>query len=336
MAKKNFENDAKRVVITQSNRLTYARYNYSIIGERVYTFIMYHLQTYIQQQLSGTTVKQMDIFDQKQTTYTIDIPLSRISTPDHYDEIRATCELMATIPIVMMDLEKNERRVAGMICSVQTTFAEHLRYKTVRIEMRTDVIKLLIGLHTNAQGKSNNYTQYYMHVAMTAKNKYTPKIYRLLCRWKDMNGFKIKLEKLRELLGIKESAYKNFNDLKRHVLLPVQKELKEKADLWFNCADADFQEFEGKKVVGVNFRIIVPMSEEILSKKISTIFWMLGNTFGCTSYHCEQIRPILTKDTDWQLVETVMDRCYNKMIDGGIPSPAAYVVKSLLNEFQTG
>lgn len=322
------------ITIVQSNKVTKAVYDYSLHQERIFTWIMYHLQVYIKEVMNGKQVHQLDLFSQKVNTYLIDIPLYHITTPDHYNDIREVCEGMATIPVVMLDNERNTRRVTGLIASVETKFAGKQRVNTLRIEMREDVIKMLIHVDKNNTNKPSQYTQYLLHVAIKARNKYTPKLYRLLCSWREKGGFRMKLEALREFLQIPEKSYRNFSDLKRYVLLPAQKELKDIADLWFNCADADFVMYEGKKVSGINFKIIEPMTNEILATKINHVFWAIKNTFSGSQAHCEQIRHLLSNDTNWERVRDCLDRCYLYVQENHVHqyARAKYVVNALTKD----
>jgi len=72
----------------------------------------------------------------------------------------------------------------------------------------------------------------------------------------------LSLEEFRELLGI-ENQYKVYNRLKERVILPAQKELKEKCDITF-----EFQEIkEGRKVVKIRF-VIIPVAANTLAEPL--------------------------------------------------------------------
>lgn len=74
----------------------------------------------------------------------------------------------------------------------------------------------------------------------------------------------LSLQELRELLGIEEQ-YKVYNRLKERVILPAQKELKEKCDISFEF----FEIKEGRKVVKLRF-VIVHVAANTLAEPLFT------------------------------------------------------------------
>lgn len=326
------------IVITQSNRVTSAKYDYSLMQERVLNMVMYHLQVYVKQVMDGKRVHQLDLFSQQSPTHLIDLPLYYITTPDHYNDVRSVCEKMATIPVAMIDNERKTRIVTGLISSVKTEFKDLQRVNRICLEMRTDVITMLLQMDRNHRDQPSQYTQYLLSVAMNAKNKYTAKIYKFLCSWKVKGGCRVSLQEFRDYLQLPDTTYKNFADLKRFVLVPVQKELQNGADLWFNCASSGFEEREKsnkKKVAYLNFKIIVPVSEEFVKNKITAFMWALQATFRCSPKERQQVLPLLNKDTDWELLNEVTDRCYIYAQENTVDYLPAYVIRSIINALKT-
>lgn len=332
--KKKSLDDLKGITITQSNRLSSAKYEYSVLQERVFNLIMYHLQVYVKQVMDGKAVHQLDLFAvQQQNTHLVQLPLYYITTPDHYNDVRQVCEHMATIPIIMSDPEKRIRKVTGMIASVQTSYNDKKRVNKISLELRNDVTALLLHIDRNHKGQPSQYTQYQLAAVMQFRNKYSAKIYKYLSSWKNRGGVTMTIEELRELLALPAGRYTNFNDLKRFILLPVQKELKEIADLWYNCAAKDFAETgdRGKKVQHLNFKIIVPVSEEFIEKKIQSLKWALTTQWKCTPAEIKQLLPYLNADTDFDAITAVLDKCYIYRQDNHISHLAAYITRALLN-----
>lgn len=332
--RKQVKNDLSGIVITQSNRVSSAKYDYSLLQERVFNMVMYHLQVYVKQVMDGKSVRQLDLFAQQQNTHIINLPLWYISTPDHYSEVREVCEKMATIPIVITDHDKKIRTVTGLLTSVRTSFENTKRVNKISLEMRNDVTALLLHIDRNSRNQPAQYTQYLLSVVMQARNKYTSKIYKYLCSWKNKGGVRMSVDELREILQLPDNRYKNFADLKRFVLLPVQAELKQMADLWYNCASPGFAECEenaGKRVQWLNFKIIVPVSHEFVQKKIEALKWNLRTSWKCTVSDVSKLDPYLNNDTDWSIINDVLDKCYIYRQDNNITYPNAYVIRALLN-----
>jgi plasmid replication initiation protein len=77
-------------------------------------------------------------------------------------------------------------------------------------------------------------------------------MYSLLKQYERLNGREINLEKLRNILGLKNDQYTLYSNFKKDILESTQKELNSKSDLTF-----EFDEIKhGRKVGAIRFRII--------------------------------------------------------------------------------
>lgn len=100
------------------------------------------------------------------------------------------------------------------------------------------------------------------------KNKYSNRIYELIRYFKrnnSSNSFEMTLAEFKRALQI-ENLYSHYANLKEKVLVPVKRELKKNADLYF-----DFKEIkENNKVVSLKFEICSKIKNEpIIIKKNS-------------------------------------------------------------------
>lgn len=238
--------------IIQPNRVTSAKYNYTEIEENLLILCV----DAIQKHLSKEKVIDIDLFNQ---------PMIRIN----YKEITAN---------------KNKSHVVKQL--------DQLRAKTIKYEWYNEQNKakeeVYTGLFTAIRniketdfvectisqwaipflcywgniedGKDNGFTKYLKGVALTLKGEYTKRIYKLCSRWKDKGGFTMSIEKFREWLQLGES-YPFLSDLKRWVLDPAKKRIKEKADLYFEYT---FEKVGGSKSYNIiHFKVFSKDSQDL-------------------------------------------------------------------------
>lgn len=334
------------IAVKQPNRVTNAKYSYTLIQEKVFTFVIYELQEYIKRSMKGESVAQMNIFQRESDNIEVILPLKYIGRPSQYPLIRQSTEQICKVLVVLNDLEKKERSVTGLFSQV-TSPEENKRSNLIRIEIKKSVAQLLMQIdynynHRNNISQAEEYTTFLLSVVQQSKNKYTPRIYKMISQWRKMGAFKITLEKFRARLGLNTGQYENFNDLKKRILVPVQEELKAHADIWFNVGDNDFEITDGKKVTTLNFFIISHSVVETRKKKLIILHNSIRDAFGMSGKYMELVDEVLAQCDDRKLIQvadkirTVAERIAK---DTGrvknIPNVAAYVLKSL-KEVATG
>ena len=95
---------------------------------------------------------------------------------------------------------------------------------------------------------------------MPLKSSYSIRIFELLKQYEPLKKRKIDLEELRKLVGTTEidqngeiikEDYPLYGHFKSRVIVPAQKELKQKTDIYFNFTEIK----EGRKVVAIEFEI---------------------------------------------------------------------------------
>jgi len=97
-----------------------------------------------------------------------------------------------------------------------------------------------------------NFTSSKLEMLLSFKSQYTMRMYSLLKQYEKLNSREIELPQLREILGVGKDQYKLYSDFKRNILRLTQKELKSKADLYF-----EFNEVKhGRKVGAIRFHIM--------------------------------------------------------------------------------
>jgi plasmid replication initiation protein len=331
--------------IYQSNRVTNGRYGgFTLIQGKIFVCIMKQLQAAIQTGMDGKDWKQLELFrNTDKDMIKIGIPLSEIGKNSQYKEIYEAADEMMSLRIKINPPDGYES-IATLIA--QADVPKIINGKSILyLHMVKSVAEQLIIIDKNAQsGTPIQYTKYLYEVALAARSKYTYKLYWIISSWKEKGGFRVSYEKLREQLGISTEVdemgkyiyYPEYADFKRRILKPIQNDLEKKADCWFNCSDADFEEREGKKVQWLNFKVITPNIEVVKNEKIDNFRNILKTHMSFNDEQFNQIRHLFSGKYDVNLVGTkILDLiAYVKENQKTINVPQLYIIKALLKTFE--
>jgi len=112
------------------------------------------------------------------------------------------------------------------------------------------------------------FTSCKLEMLLGFKSQYTMRIYMLLKQHERLKERETELQQLRDTLGIGKDQYKLYAHFKACILEPVQKELKAKADLYF-----EFEEIKyGRRVGAIRFRIFTKkLIESTLEKALVNV-----------------------------------------------------------------
>lgn len=171
---------------------------------------------------------------------------------------------MVTICDQLTDLKKFyiEKEDGGIAYINWVASAEYIpKEAVVEVEFSQKLMPYLIEL-------KEQFTTYYLANIMTLKSTYSIRIFELLKQYEKLGKRKIELENLRQLVGTTEidqngeiikEDYPLYGHFKSRVILPAQKELKQKTDIYFNFKEIK----QGKKVAAIEFDIF----ENVKNKK---------------------------------------------------------------------
>lgn len=96
-----------------------------------------------------------------------------------------------------------------------------------------------------------NFTSFSLSVAIKFKNIFSFRIYELLKQYESIGKREISIDDLRWMLDLDENTYPLYGNFKQRVIKPIQKELKEKSDIYF-----DFDEIKrGRSIYAIRFII---------------------------------------------------------------------------------
>lgn len=316
----------------QSNDVTVARYDYTTLQERIFNVAMYQLQGPIDDIMNRRKkIHQLDLFQEPNTDVLIPIPLKLVGTPGQYTRIKEAAKNMCGIIVTMRgnDLHgKTWKEYAGLFSKVQV----HDTYSNIiTCHMRQDVARHLISVDISEAGRPKNYTGYLLEVALSTGHKYSSRIYKLISSWKDKGGMYITLDQLRDWLGLGDK-YTDYHLLKKRILDPVQEELKEIADCWYNMGEIE-EIKDGKKVVALRFKIVNSDIEKQRADLFHNLYTVIQQMFQVTKLQWVDLEPVLAKqdrDTVLRKIEYIDEYLYKNPT---IRDRAKYATTALLNEF---
>ena len=328
-------------VLFQSNRITNGKWRgLTTIQSRILVVILSQLQDAILMSMKGVEFsQQLALFtEQNDGLLQIGVPLREICRPDQYKYIHSQADELMSVKLYLKSGEGTEKynTIINVFHRFDIPELEN-GIKVMKVYLNKDSARKLIEVERNQNGVPINYTKYLKKVGLTAKNKYTYKLYMIIASWRAKGGFRISLNELREQLGIGEGQYKLFADFKRYVLLPVQEELKKNADCWFNCAEKGFFEEDQRtgKVLYINFKVITKKVSEQNAEYADHVRHLLKTHAGFKEEQMSNIQYLFHESTDYeQLTLRVAELLtYVRDPQNQVKNPVGYIIQSLYNEF---
>ncbi|MFI3135468.1 MAG: replication initiation protein [Methylococcaceae bacterium] len=104
------------------------------------------------------------------------------------------------------------------------------------------------------------FTSCKLEMLLSFKSQYSMRVYSLLKQYERLKVREIELELLRETLGLREDQHQDYKHFKSRILIPVQKELQSKADLYFEFDEIKY----GRKVGAIRFRIFTKKTIKVV------------------------------------------------------------------------
>jgi plasmid replication initiation protein len=211
----------KAIELVQPNKVTNAIYNYNETQENILILMIDAIQKHMTKELPIQT----DLFGE---------PMIRINV----NELGLTGYA-------------NKKRVLS--------YVEDLRIKSIRFEWQHPETKKQVETSTGLISAWHDYTDtpiieitiskwaipYLLYwgkgvggtifskaIALKLPGNYTKRLYKLCKRWEDVGGFSMPLSEFREMLML-EGKYDRIIDLKKRVIEPAKKKMKEMADVYF-------------------------------------------------------------------------------------------------------
>jgi len=206
----------------------------------------------------------------------------------------------------------------------------HHNNEVVVLEIDKEILPCFLAL-------AKNYSKYLLEVAFNSSSSNIMKLYQFISHWKDKKEIEVTVDTLREWLQLEEK-YKRSNDIKKMILNPASKELKKKADVYFEIKEPIKQ---GRKVTGWRFRIFRKATTEKEVKHsqnlLSTIKIHLEDQFKFKSNDFEKLAPLFE---NYELLRHLWDtilRVEKRIVAEGkepVKKKKEYMLKALLEELK--
>ncbi|MBO9572787.1 MAG: replication initiation protein [Chitinophagaceae bacterium] len=296
--------------IYQSNRVTNSRSgSLSLLQGRIFVCLIKELQSAIKVSMCGKDWKIGELFkSDNPEMISVPLVLKNIAKPRQYHEVYDAVVQLGKAGIQLPSpLGQNYATIATLFPKIHLPQIVNGN-STIYVEIFKTAADLLIRIDQKQGNRPVFYTKYLYEVAMSARNKYTYKLYMLVSSWKSKGGFRINLDSLKRLLGISVKEYQNYREFKKRVLIPVQKDLEFKADCWFNCAASGFEERQQRKVSCLNFKIIIPAEDSARKEKADHVLYLLRTHFSFNDSQLKEAGTILNNIIDMSTFEQVLNK----------------------------
>jgi len=305
----------KSTKLAQSNSLTNARYEFSVIQKRfLYIIIREVRKLYIE-----TNTGNRNLW----SNLTI-----RMSPEELKEAGNATLVFSEANKLFDKRVYLNNDDEEGYVNFINYVIREK-KTGMYEVEVSKKILPELVQL-------SEQFTTYEATVAISLKSFYSQRFYELCSQFKNyQNGYFFKdLEELKTLFNTPES-YNNFGLFKAYVLEPAKLELKElydknESDLYFEYSE---KEKKGKKVLSLAFRIVTREREN--AKKYSpedAIFILKGklnSIFKNDKKYIDRIIKAMQLNPD--ICEPIMIKIHEKM-NKYSRAEIAPIIRYILNE----
>lgn len=326
--------------LIQPNHVTFAKRQYNLYQEKIYTEMIRQLQEPIELSFNHRSYKQLEMFNHDSESVVIDIPLKTIANPKQYDDVRNSLTKMATqtIKIEYTDpITKELRERVGGLFTADFPKSPSYRGKA-KLIINTIFAKALLTFHLNQNGQSIHYTRYLYDVVMGAKSPYHINLYRLISSWKKKGFFTITYADLLAYLNIQPNEYKKFYEFKRRILKPAQDYLQKcGADCWFDCESDKFITYDKthkKKVHALNFRVISKEIQKLDMNKVKVAKDLLSKHFNFAETDFEEIQEIFTvHNFVFERFTIKVNDVFERVNDGNVNNKTEYIKRALKNEF---
>lgn len=286
-----------KTIIAQANIITQGRYDFTVIEKRAVYFIIREVR------------KQFVLNSGQKTIY--DNLVIRMKTEDLQKSDTVLRDIYSSLKSLRrksIEVEDEERWLElGYI-----NYSEHKkRAGEVEVEVSKKILPYLVEL-------AKEFTEYYLTVAISLKNKYSQRFYEYCSQWKSTGFFTMKIDDLREKLMITEK-YPRYALIKKYILEPAVKELKAlydkgQCDLYFTYSE----EKSSRSVVSLKFFVHTKENDNTINilKPDDYVYhirtwlsgWLDAAHKSKNKLWIESVINTLIKNPD------NLQKCYNKLI----------------------
>ncbi len=327
-------------LIRQPYRITMSMWNYSVWQKRILTKIISRLQRDITLLENGVEFGQLELFKSSDDdTIKLKFLLTDfIKDGNNYAQLKKSLNQLRSVNVeiarIVLPAVKSKKAKKPEEELILTGLIERAVIKKYARDLTITMHKLTA---MELMKVANGLTVFAEDVMYKTNNKYTQKIYEIICQWKDIGVYVLSISKFKELLVL-GNTYPEPKELIRRVIRPAEKELKLIGDVFFDLSVTK----NGRVITHLNFIIktkssIITENDYHIRVREDTIH-LLRHHFGFKQLHIAQIEGFLenfdnlpsfrTKITDLSL--KLSER---KRKGSPIQNIPAWVIACIKNEF---
>lgn len=232
-------------IIKQPYHLTVSQSSYNVHEERVLLAIINELQPHFSYKTSFKEFLEKFEKNEKDVVIKVKVKSLMRDGSKKYREVEKALEGIRSKKVKIIGKDKTYGEYS-FCSSFILEYAYFFSKEMVKIKLSTEVMSYLCA-------SLSNYTKFNLKIAFNCSSPYTIKLYKYISHFRDRIGkcINLSIQQLREWLCLNEK-YERPNSIRQKILLPAQKELKEKADIWFELKDPIK---EVRKVTGWKIKI---------------------------------------------------------------------------------
>jgi len=297
-----------KVIVTQSNKLVEASYKMNLTEKRLVCL------------LASKIHRNDKDFQEYEIRISALADFVGISGHHVYDQTKhLTKKLMTRVLTLPLPNEPN-----GI---VQVSFLSSAKYQegtgSVKICFDPNMKPFLLQLR-------GQFTNYFLKHIARLRSIYSIRIYELLKSYQRFGRKKFTIEHLRTIFQIPPDQYTQYNNFKRRIILPAQKELRNHTDIYF-----EFEEIKKRRKVDAILFLIYPniirKPDGLLSLSAGkqTPEGILRDRLRLAGYTANPDRII--KRDGIELVEASLKVALREMCSAGraIRNPGGFIAKKL-------
>lgn len=233
----------KLFMIRQPTSITMSKHTLNVPQMRIMFRICEALQPRMIRNKAHYEIDSTSLGD---TVIKIPVKLLTLDSSHNHKQLRTALKDMTkkdiTLPVVDAKGLKSEV-YTNILKSVEFGFRENF----VDLEIDRRILPQFLAL---AQG----YTRYNVEIAFKSSSVNTMKIYQYISRFRDLKQIECNVDSLREFLELK-NKYKENRDIKKWILEPAIKELKDRGDVYFEIAERVMDKKNKRRLKAWKFNI---------------------------------------------------------------------------------
>jgi len=272
--------------VVQSNAITSASYDWTLVEKKVFSIILnqiYQIENLARNE-NIETLPNEDLI----LTFDSKVLLRAVN------HISTAYKVLRGLVGKVIEINKNKSWVAVSIFS----YVEHHK-DTHKIEVQIsrkilpDVLKL-----------TREFTQYSLSTMLSLRSTYSQRFYELCLQYESRGYFYFSIEQIRKIFDIKKNQYTTYSMFVKKIIEQSQNELRQShktgvSEVYFKWSP-DSASMKGKKVTALNFSVINP--NRIFGRNYADLLYQIRAEL----YEIFRSRRILDS-VDWWLTYNSLD-----------------------------